>query len=144
MELMWLVYAVENLTYNGDFFSNIRVIVMVGTLAAGVVSILASIELDGDYISGLWKKHYPLKLVIITLILCSILDTVLPTRETAIKMAGAYLLQEVVTHDKTQELGNAAYNAALRQLEAWAEEVPELTEMVVDAGLEKAKTEVVK
>lgn len=143
MELMWLVYAVENLTYSGSFF-----MVMFWTLftaiGCGVFFSLmfGSMEERMDDVLNFWKNTFPVKSVILLLVLLLTLHTILPTRDTAIKMAGAYLLQSVVTNDKTKELSDAAYRATLRQLTKWAEEVPELAEMLIDAGKEKLESEI--
>ena len=136
-ELMWLVYVVENLTYNGNFFSAISGTIVGVTVLALIISALTLTEYKLEQVVGKWKMYYPTKTVVALIMLFMTLHTILPTRETAIKMAGAYLLQQVVTADKTKELGNAAYNATLRQLTKWSEEVPELSEMVVDAGKDK-------
>lgn len=83
----------------------------------------------------MWKLLITLYCVFVTL------HTLLPTRQTAIYMAGAYITQQVVTHEKTKELGNKAYSAAIKQLEKWAEEVPELKDMaaeIVESELKSA------
>ncbi|AHK11547.1 hypothetical protein S140_140 [Shewanella sp. phage 1/40] len=139
MELMWLVYAVENLTYSGDFtkawFTTIGVIAGLVILVGGICSI------DGGADKVLvYVKKLPYKTVTVLSVIILITSAILPTRETAIKMAGAYLIQQVVVDDKTQQLGNAAYKAAMRQLDKWSEEVPELADMIADT----AKDEVVK
>lgn len=144
MELMWLVYFVENLTYNGSFFFGVSILLLVGTgLAVFATSVYFITESKGEYnFSNWWKNTYPKKTVISLLVTSLLLHVVLPTRDTAIKMAGAYLLQSVVTNDKTKELGDAAYRATLRQLTKWSEEVPELADMLIDAGKEKLESEI--
>jgi hypothetical protein len=152
LELMWLAYAVENLTYDGNFFNGV-VGFIVGTTALTAVLCIPFVAMKsadahrlglamGEVVSY-WKKYYPLKSVIALIIVMMTLHTILPTRETAIKMAGAYLLQQVVTDDKTKALGNAAYNAAMRQLTKWGEEVPDLADMMLDASTEAVKDKIV-
>lgn len=222
MELMFLVYAVENLTYNSGFWYGVFFTCMVAsflsylvntavkylnlhkqpfekvisttlkeceTLTRGSTFVLDSPidDLDsgkqytvssiyrslGDVrISGKGTNDYDLNLLEAKL--CSqehktititpdklggklswkafmvvgcislMLHTFLPSRQTAIYMAGAYLIQEVATSDSVQELGKASYNAAVSQLNKWSSEVPELAEMVADAGLESAKKKAVE
>lgn len=136
---MWLVYAVENFTYSGDFteawFTILVVISGLVIIIGGIVSIDGGIDKVLVYV-----KKLPYKTVTVLSVIILITSAVLPTRETAIKMAGAYLIQQVVVDDKTQQLGNAAYKAAMRQLDNWSEEVPELADMIADT----AKDEVVK
>lgn len=54
-------------------------------------------------------------------------------------MAGAYLIQEVVTSEEVKDLGKASYNAAISQLNKWGDEVPELAEMLIDSGIERTR-----
>ncbi|CAM0109675.1 hypothetical protein VPH5P1C_0115 [Vibrio phage 5P1c] len=238
MELMWLVYAVENLTYGGSFFGTISICLLLASivgfliksyaqwyndnhkpietvhtevittsnsvrqmftegftvttseiegLSVGVkytvrkhwegiktISLLSDlskndydyVSLEGDAYAALMshlkdevtkEKTYSTftegkkivipnlhlkSLVSLTVITC-LLNTLLPERNTAIYMVGAYMIQEVVTADKTQALGNAAYNASLVQLNKWANESSDLAEMLVGSGLREVE-EVVK
>lgn len=87
---------------------------------------------------------FPWKIFLVIGIMSMVMHTVLPSRQTAIYMAGAYLVQEVATSESVQELGKASYNAALSQLNKWSSEVPALAEMVADAGLESSKSKVVE
>lgn len=140
MELMWLVYAVENLTYNSN------VLVGPAALTIGLISIVAVIqfmcmhssETIEDFLRP-WKKHFPFKTFLVVCGVCLTLHTLLPSRDTAIKMAGAYLIQTVVTSEKANNLGDAAYRATLRQLEKWAAEVPELKDMNNELKVEEGK-----
>ena len=143
MELMWLVYAVENLTYSGSFFMNVFMTIFTITGGALIFSTMYGWLEDGleDTLS-FWVKRFPIKTISALMLMLLILHTILPTRDTAIKMAGAYLLQSVVTNDKTKELGDAAYRATLRQLTKWSEEVPELADMLIDAGKEKLESKI--
>ena len=133
MELMLLVYVVENLTYTGSF-TNLFVAASLALLFLFLFIVPPSVDFDFDKVWGFAKK-LPYKTYIGFCIFLLVTSTILPTKETAIKMAAAYLLQEVVTHDKTKELGDAAYNAALRQLNQWAEDVPDVAQMLVDEGV---------
>ena len=143
MELMWLVYAVENLTYSGSFFMNVFMTIFTITGCALFFSIMCGfIESGLDDTISFWVKKFPIKTISALMLMLLVIHTILPTRDTAIKMAGAYLLQSVVTNDKTKELGDAAYRATLRQLTKWSEEVPELAEMLIDAGKEKLESEI--
>lgn len=143
MELMWLVYAVENLTYSGVFFmAMFWTMLVVICFCAGLSLLIGGLEKKMDVVLNFWKNTFPTKVVISLMLMLLTLHTILPTRDTAIKMSGAYLLQSVVTNDKTKELGDAAYRATLRQLTKWSEEVPELADMLIDAGKEKLESEV--
>ena len=143
MELMWLVYAVENLTYNGGFFMNVFMTIFTITGGALIFSTMYGWLLCNlDDTLSFWVKKFPIKTISALMLMLLVLHTILPTRDTAIKMAGAYLLQSVITNDKTKELGDAAYRATLRQLTKWSEEVPELADMLIDAGKEKLESEI--
>lgn len=143
MELMWIVYAVENLTYSGVFFMAMFWTMLASIcLCAGFSLLIGGLEKKIDVVLNFWKNTFPTKVVISLMLILLVLHTILPTRDTAIKMAGAYLLQSVVTNDKTKELGDAAYRATLRQLTKWSEEVPELADMLIDAGKEKLESEI--
>lgn len=74
----------------------------------------------------------PIKLVSTLLVVSLFLHTFLPSRQTAIYMAGAYAIEKVVTSDKTQQLGNYAFKATINQLDIWAKEVPELKQLITD------------
>lgn len=88
--------------------------------------------------------NFPMKILITLVVVFSVLNTVLPQRQTAIYMVGAYAAQEVLTADKTQELGNKTYLAISNQLDKWAEEVPELKGLIEDSVTEKVKEELIK
>ena len=72
------------------------------------------------------KFKLPLKGVAWAMSILIVLHIVLPSRDTAIKMAAAYAIQSVATSAQAKELGEAGYNMVLAQLNNWAEEVPEL------------------
>ncbi len=83
--------------------------------------------------------------VVVSLICVSLmLHTFLPTRQTAIYMAGAYLIQTVVTAEGTQELGSKAYDAALSQVTSWSEEAPKLKGLVEDLVKSAVKEKEIK
>lgn len=67
------------------------------------------------------------------------LHTLLPSKETTMYMAGAYLVENVITSDKAKKLGDATYDAALVQVKKWSEETPELKEMLKPLLLEEQK-----
>lgn len=67
------------------------------------------------------------------------LHTLLPSKETTIYMAGAYLVENVITSDEAKKLGDATYDAALVQVKKWSEEAPELKEMLKPLLLEEKK-----
>lgn len=73
-----------------------------------------------------WKPFIYLAIVF------TILNSVLPTKETMVYSVGAYMIQEVVTSEKAQNVGDAAYRATLRQLGKWAEDSEELKDLIVD------------
>lgn len=66
----------------------------------------------------------------------------LPNKDTTIYMAGAYMVQEVVTSDTAKEIGNLAVDATKAQLKAWAAESPELAALLVQSGINEAKAAV--
>ena len=143
MELMWLVYAVENLTYSGSFFMVMFWTLFTITGGAFIFSTMYGWCEDSlDDTLSFWVNKFPIKTISALMLMLLTLHIILPTHDTAIKMAGAYLLQSVVTNDKTKELGDAAYRATLRQLTKWSEEVPELADMLIDAGKEKLENEI--
>lgn len=74
----------------------------------------------------------PIKTVVTVMCLSLCLHTFLPSRQTAILMAGAYAIEQIASNDKTKELGSKMYNVMTNQLDAWAVEVPELASMVGD------------
>lgn len=67
------------------------------------------------------------------------LGILLPNKETTIYMAGAYMVQEVVTSDTAKEIGNLAVDATKAQLKAWASESPELAALLVQSGINEVK-----
>lgn len=67
------------------------------------------------------------------------LHTLLPSKETTMYMAGAYLVENVITSDKAKKLGDATYDAAIVQVKKWSEEAPELKEMLKPLLLEEKK-----
>lgn len=77
-------------------------------------------------------KFAKLKLLMVLTGLCVMLDVVLPTRQTAIYIGGAYLTQQVVTSDVAKDVGDRAQKILISQLDKWAEEVPELKDMVAE------------
>ena len=68
------------------------------------------------------------------------LHTLLPNKETTIYCASAYLVQTVLTDERTQELGSAAYNATLTQLKEWSKQSDEVSKLISPV-LEKAINE---
>lgn len=68
------------------------------------------------------------------------LHTLLPNKETAIYCASAYLVQTVLTDERTQELGSAAYDATLTQLKEWSKQSDEVSKLITPV-LEKAINE---
>lgn len=224
MELMFLVYAVENLTYKGSFFVTIYyilllVLVFVGILKLGInfynqnhqelrtfiktkvklkrgdefildkdvykfkkgVKYIVSSVSEHNEAIYYWKKGsdelefieakshienllseqecemikiqeaknfklptLPIKSLFGVMVLSLLLHTFLPTRQTAIYMASAYAIQKVTSSDKTEELVTKGYSALSSQLTKWAEEVPEVSDMLVDAGLNTIKKEISK
>lgn len=85
-----------------------------------------------------------LKTIASLLCVCLILHTLLPTRQTAIYMAAAYAVQEVLTADKTQKVLGVGYKALENQLGKWANEVPDVADMLVGTGIEYTKKKVVE
>lgn len=222
MELMLLVYAVENLSYNGSFFGTmfnwvffISIVLLVLQIGlslynqhlGGSYQKVISTSLDekdklrigsefvldksiGGLVSGkkyqvrhIWRSlnefrvegsseelnlkgiedqlkkqehkevtvepkilkfKAPFKTLITLGLLFITLDTLLPQRQTAIYMVGAYAAQEVLTADKTKELGNKTYLAVSNQLDKWAEEVPELKTLISDQVEKVVKDKIVE
>lgn len=138
MELMFLVYAVENLTYGGTFFLTLFwmtfATILTGLLFAGFMSLME----EKNHAKTMWDK-LPKRAIIWVCVLLLTLHTILPTRQTAIYMASAYAIQSIITTDKTKELANKGYHALTSQLDKWAKEVPEVGDMLIDAGLTKIK-----
>lgn len=64
-----------------------------------------------------------------------------PSKETAVYMAGAYMLQEIATDDRTIALGSVAYDATLNQLKVWSQSSPELSALMTQSGLLGTPTE---
>lgn len=58
------------------------------------------------------------------------LHVLLPSKQTTMYMAGAYLVETVITSEKAQKLGDATYDAALIQVKKWSEESPELKDLI--------------
>jgi hypothetical protein len=205
---MWLIYAVENMTYESGIFGIFAFFLVILFAAAKIYNTFLlkparsttnppEIEEGFEYVLGrawykwsagdavevknIWKSlnevrikgqgstdfnlktlklavtsgtteiagdiplNFPFKTVIWGFIICMILHTALPSRQTAIYMAGGYMAQEIITSEKTGELSNLAYDAAKAQLISWAKEVPELQGMVTGAVgqvLESTQTEV--
>ena len=145
MELMLLVYAVENLSYNGSFFYTIFQFVLWANIVLGIGVLFYAIT-EGDFkdAKSFLSEYYPKKTVIFLIISCLTLHTLLPQRQTAIYMVGAYAAQEVLTADKTKELGNKTYLAVSNQLDKWAEEVPELKTLISDQVEKVVKDKIVE
>lgn len=145
MELMLLVYAVENLSYNGSFFFSFIQLLLAGHVILALVLVFyAAIMEEIEGVKSFLKNSYPKKTIITLVSVCLLLHTLLPQRQTAIYMVGAYAAQEVLTADKTQELGNKTYLAISNQLDKWAEEVPELKGLIEDSVTEKVKEELIE
>ena len=73
-----------------------------------------------------------------------VLHTLLPNRDTMIYCASAYIVQTVITDDRTQELSSAAYDATLSQLREWSKEnkdVEKLIQPLVAKAKETLKNE---
>ena len=58
------------------------------------------------------------------------LHTLLPNRDTMIYCASAYIVQTVITDDRTTELGSAAYDATLYQLQQWSKENKDVEKLI--------------
>lgn len=84
----------------------------------------------------------PIKTLVTLIVVSLSLHTLPPSRQTAIYMASAYVIQQVVTADKTKELADKGCNALSSQLDKWSKEVPEVADMLVDAGLSTVKDKV--
>ena len=63
-------------------------------------------------------------------VFCLMLHTLLPNRDTMIYCASAYMIQTVITDDRTQELGSAAYDATLNQLQQWSKENKDVEKLI--------------
>ena len=136
MELMLLVYLVENLSYNGTFFglwAGVLIFVLFGLTTLKMIC-----TVGGDA----FPFKIPFKTLIAIIIICTSLHTLLPKRQTMIYMVGAYAAQEVLTSEKTKELGDKTYKALSNQLDKWAEEVPELKELVTENVVSVVKDKV--
>lgn len=70
-----------------------------------------------------------------------VLHTLLPNRDTMIYCVSAYMVQTVITNDRTQELGSAAYEATLSQLREWSKDVEKLIQPLVTKAKETLKNE---
>ena len=66
-----------------------------------------------------------------------ILHVVLPNRDTMIYCASAYMIQTVITNEKTQELSAAAYDATLEQLKEWSKESKDAAKLIAPILKEK-------
>lgn len=103
--------------------------------------ILASenIKLSRPDLNNLFRPDTP-SLSFSKLAMCAfVIGFLLPNKETTIYMAGAYMVQQVVTSDTVQEIGNLAADATKAQLKAWAKESPELATLLVQSGIDEAK-----
>ena len=69
-----------------------------------------------------------------------VLHVVLPNRDTMIYCASAYMIQTVITNEKTQELSAAAYDATLEQLKEWSKESKEAAKLIAPILKEKLST----
>lgn len=63
-------------------------------------------------------------------VFCLMLHTLLPNRDTMIYCASAYMVQTVITDDRTKELGSAAYDATLNQLQQWSKENKDVEKLI--------------
>lgn len=136
MELMLLVYFVENLSYNGTFFGTWGGIF--AFILCICICIKAIVVLHDDELSF----KMPFKLLVTFTFICATLHTILPERQTMIYMVGAYAAQEVLTSKKAEELGDKTYKALSNQLDKWADEVPELKEIVTKKVVSTVKEKV--
>lgn len=141
MELALLVYLVNILPdgFEGYWFA----------LTIGLIGLFAAVGADynghGSFEDS-FKKVFSRKLQII-LIVSTLGVILLLTRQTAIYMAGAYLVQEVTTSGVAAGVGNKTKRVILNQLDKWAEEVPELKDILQEEITGKGVTkmeEVVK
>lgn len=66
-----------------------------------------------------------------------LLHVALPNRDTMIYCASAYMIQTVITNEKTQELSAAAYDATLEQLKEWSKESKEAAKLIAPILKEK-------
>ena len=63
-------------------------------------------------------------------VFCLMLHTLLPNRDTMIYCASAYMVQTIITDDRTKELGSAAYDATLNQLQQWSKENKDVEKLI--------------
>lgn len=138
MELAILVYLVNLLP---EDYGAIWFLIVVGTAVLVMYSAASADYSATEDFEDILKRLFGWK-VKLTIVMLVVASMVLPTRQTAIYMAGAYLVQEVVTSDVAAEVGNKTQKAVLAQLDKWAAEVPELREMVQDVVETKVNTEV--
>ena len=73
-------------------------------------------------------------------VLFMLLHVALPNRDTMIYCASAYMIQTVITNEKTQELSAAAYDATLEQLKEWSKESKDAAKLIAPV-LEKKLNE---
>ena len=192
MNLALLVYAVNNLTYNGSFFFIVGILLILAWIGIKVfifinnericipikkgvkykvITPLSPNTVAGTYVvatdifqysekvyydtlneklesitrqestnltqfknsielSKIENKIYNKKSLLYIGLLSLVMHVLLPSKQTTMYMAGAYLVENVITSDKANELGNATYDAALVQVKKWSEEAPELKEML--------------
>ena len=70
-------------------------------------------------------------------VLFMVLHVALPNRDTMIYCASAYMIQTVITNEKTQELSAAAYDATLEQLKEWSKESKDAAKLITPILKEK-------
>lgn len=73
-------------------------------------------------------------------ILFMVLHVALPNRDTMIYCASAYMIQTIITNEKTQELSAAAYDATLEQLKEWSKESKDAAKLIAPILNEKLST----
>lgn len=120
MELAFLVYWVNNLTYNGSFL-----------LWAALVPLIMWFTC---YIGTIFHKGIrfvkPRKSWFVVGMFLLTLHTLLPNKQTTIYCVSAYLVQTVLTDSRTQELGTAAYEATLTQLKEWGKQSDDVAKLI--------------
>lgn len=86
-------------------------------------NVFLDLNIPSNVNNPLSKPKYTLGIVL----LC--IGILMPNTQTAKYMAGAYILQAAATSEFAKEVGNKVYTLALKQVDKWSEEVPELKEL---------------
>jgi hypothetical protein len=96
-------------------------------------SLQDAVAKDTVHIQGDTPLNFPFKTAMTVILLFGFLHVVMPSRQTAIYMAGGYVAQEIITSEQAGEMGGLAMAGAKAQLVSWAREVPELQTLVKGA-----------